>query len=89
MILEKLTDDEDSFSFFACKFLSFFAISLFSMIVILSVIRLVVFCIIKEILPKMGIRNYAFIIFIFLLFRNLTIDYENLVSNFHQIPLGL
>ena len=73
MILEKLTDDADSFSFFACKFLSFFAISLFSMIVILSVIHLVAFCIIKEILPKMGIRYYAFIIFIFYFLVNITI----------------
>ena len=38
MILEKLTDDADSLIFFACKLLSFFAISLFNMIVILSAI---------------------------------------------------
>ncbi len=39
MILEKLTVDEDSLIFFACSALSFFAISLFSMIVSLSAIR--------------------------------------------------
>jgi len=38
MTLEKLTDDADSFTFFACRLRSFFAISLFSIIVILSAI---------------------------------------------------
>ena len=38
MILEKLTDDEVFFSFFDCKILSFFAMSLFNMIVTLSAI---------------------------------------------------
>jgi len=37
MILEKLTEDADSRSFLACKLRSFFAMSLFSIIVILSV----------------------------------------------------
>ena len=39
MILEKLTVDEDSLIFFACSALSFFAISLFSIIVSLSAIQ--------------------------------------------------
>jgi len=38
MILEKLTDDADSLTFFACRFRSFFAMSLFSIIVTLSAI---------------------------------------------------
>lgn len=38
MILEKLTEDAESRNFLACKFRSFFAISLFNIIVILSAI---------------------------------------------------
>lgn len=39
MILEKLTDVEDSFIFLDCNVRNFFAISLFSMIVIRSAMK--------------------------------------------------
>ena len=59
MILEKLTVEEDSFTFFACKFLNFFTISLFSTIVTLSATKFSLAWFVFYRLMKIGLFIYT------------------------------